>query len=214
MNKTRRDDGDYEIEIDIEKLIGDSTSDEWFYLRDLGRRRLFLTDIVDECNVSTLVRHIIQYNKEDKDTPVEERKPIHLFISSRGGDVDAGFELVDVIRTSKTPVYTINLGYWYSMGFLIGIAGHKRYATPNAKLLMHDGAIFTYDSGTKAHDRMEFQKRVEARIRDYVIERSRITGEEYDAKLRVEWYMFADEAKEKGLIDAIIGVDCALDEVS
>lgn len=130
-----------------------------------------------------------------------------------GGDVDAGFELIDAILASKTPVYTINLGYQYSMGFLIGLAGHKRYATQNAKFLMHDGSNLIWNSGTKAQDQMEFQKRVEQRIKQYVIAHSNVTSEEYDSKLRVEWYLFADEAKEKGFCDHILGVDCELDEI-
>ena len=114
---------------------------------------------------------------------------------------------------SKTPVYTINLGYQYSMGFLIGLAGHKRYATRNAKFLMHDGSNFVYNSGAKAQDQMEFHKKVEGRIKQYVLSRSKVTEEEYDSKLRVEWYLFADEAKEKGFVDYILGEDCDINEI-
>ena len=155
----------------------------------------------------------MQFNREDKDLSVEERTPIMLYVVSNGGEVNSGFELIDVIQCSKTPVYTINLGYQFSMGFLIGLAGHKRYAMKNAKFLMHDGSNFVYNSGAKAQDQMEFYKRGEERIKQYVISRSNLTEEEYNEKLRVEWYLFADEAKEKGFIDAIIGIDCDMDEI-
>ena len=134
-------------------------------------------------------------------------------MSSNGGEVDAGFELIDVILQSKTPVYVLNLGYQYSMGFLIGLAGHKRFATKNAKFLMHDGTDFIINSGAKAQDQMEFNKRMSKRVKEYILSRSKITSEEYDSKLRVEWYMFADEAKEKGFCDYIIGEDCSLDDI-
>ena len=114
---------------------------------------------------------------------------------------------------SKTPVYTINLGYQYSMGFLIGIAGHKRFASPNAKFLMHDGSSFVWDSGKKVQDQVEFQRKVDERIKNYVISHSNISKEDYDSKERVEWYMFADEAKELGFTDYIIGVDCDIEEI-
>ena len=52
-----------------------------------------------------------------------------------------------------------------------------------------------------------------ARIRDFVLDNSKLTGEEYDSKLRIEWYMFNDEAKEKGFVDYIIGEDCELGEI-
>ena len=105
------------------------------------------------------------------------------------------------------------MGYQYSMGFLIGLAGHKRYAAKNAKFLMHDGSNMVYGNSSKVQDRVRFDARVEERVRDYVLARSNITPEEYDSKFRVEWYMFADEAKEKGFTDYIIGVDCDLDDI-
>ena len=187
--------------------------DEMFRLQDLRNRKLFLTDEISQISVGDIVKNILQYNCDDKGMAAEERVPILLYISSVGGSVDAGFELIDVIENSKTPVYTINLGYQYSMGLLIGLAGHKRFATKNAKYLMHDGSNFVYNSGAKAQDQMRFQGKVENRIKEYILSHSKLTQEEYDANLRVEWYMFADEAKERGFVDSIIGVDCDMDAV-
>lgn len=210
----RENRGYYDIDVNIEEsLVKSGNVDELFYLRDLKQRKLFLTTNVEQFSVEDIVRNIMQYNAEDRELPITKRKPIILYVVSNGGDVDAGFELIDAIMSSKTPVYTVNLGYQYSMGFLIGLTGYKRYAAPNAKFLMHDGSNFIWNSGAKAQDQMEFQKRVEERIKRYVISRSNITEEEYDSKLRVEWYLFADEAKEKGFCDYIIGVDREIDEI-
>ena len=209
----RFDDDYYDIEIDIEKVIGSGMLDDVFYLEDLKQRKLFLKCDIDQCSVSYIVKHIMQYNKEDQGLPVEERKPILLYVVSNGGVVDAGFELIDVIECSKTPVYTINTGYQYSMGLLIGLAGHKRFATKNAKYLMHDGSNFVWNSGAKAQDQMEFNKKVEERIKQYILSHTKLTEKEYDSKLRVEWYFFADEAKEKGFTDLIVGEDCDIDAI-
>ena len=204
----------YDIEIDAERLIADSGAvEEWFNLQDLKQRKLFLNGEIDQYVVSDIVRHILQYNREDRNLEYDSREPILLYVSSNGGEVDAGFELIDVIINSKTPVYTINLGFQYSMGFLIGLAGHKRFATKNSKVLMHDGSQFIYDSGSKVQDRMEFQRKIEERVKTYIISRSKLTEDEYNSKLRVEWYLFADEAKEKGFVDYIIGEDCDMDVV-
>lgn len=212
MKHTRS--GYYDIEIDIEEaLTSGGLISEIMYLKDLKQRKLFLADDVTQPIISELAKNILQYNCEDTDIPPEERKPILLYITCNGGEVDAGFELIDVILNSKTPVYTVNLGYAYSMGFLINLAGHKRYATRFAKFLMHDGSSIIYNSGTKAQDQMEFNKKVEARMKDYIIAKSKLTSEEYDSKLRVEWYLFSDEAKEKGFTDYIIGEDCDIDEI-
>lgn len=210
MSKTK---GYYDIIIDISDLLENATVEEAFFLQDLRQRKLFLEAEVSVDNVFHIVKNIMQYNAEDKDIPVEERRPILLYIASPGGSVDAGYQVIDVIKNSITPVYTINIGYWYSMGFLIGISGHKRFALPNSKLLLHDGSNFVYDSGAKVQDRLEFSKREEERTKKFVLENTNISEEEYDNNYRVEWYMFADEAKEKGCIDYIIGVDCSMDEV-
>lgn len=203
----------YDIDFNEAEVVKTWGVDEIFYLRNLQDRKLFLSDEIDEMVIDNIVRHILQYNADDKGKPVEDRKPILLYVSSNGGSVDPGFELIDVILQSKTPVYTVNIGYQYSMGFLIGLAGHKRFASKTAKFLMHDGSNFVFNSGAKAQDQMEFNKRIEERIKQYVLSRSKITSELYDAQMRKEWYMFADEAKGLGVTDSIIGEDCDIDEI-
>lgn len=205
---------DFEFgEIEAIEILEHGMIDDMFYMKDLKQRKLFLNTDIDQSSVMNIAKHIMQINREDIGIDVKDRKPILLYITSNGGEIDAGFELIDIIQCSKTPVYTINLGYQYSMGLLIGLAGHKRFATRNAKFLMHDGSNFVYNSGAKAQDQMRFQSVVEGRIKDYILSRSKLTSEEYDSKLRVEWYMFADEAKEKGFTDYLIGIDCEIDDV-
>lgn len=204
----------FEFDVELDKSLAENGMiDELFYLKDLRQRKLFLNADIDQFTVADIVKNIMQYNCDDREIPTEERKPILLYVVSNGGDVDAGFELIDVIQSSKTPVYTINLGFQYSMGFLIGLAGHKRFATKNARFLMHDGTSFCYNSGTKVQDQLAFQKEVDERVKDYILSRSKISSELYDSKLRVEWYQFADEAKKNGFVDEIIGVDCELDAI-
>ena len=200
--------------IDMEKvLIEGGMFDEYLRFKDLQQRKLFIDSEIEQFGVSEIIRHIIQFNRDDADIPPDERKPILLYISSRGGEVDSGWTLINTIEHSITPVYTINLGYQYSMAFLIGLAGHKRFAMPNAKYLMHDGFEMIMDSAAKIQDKMEFQKKVDEREKKYVLQHSAITGDVYDEKLRVEWYMFADEAKTYGFVDCIIGEDCTIGEV-
>lgn len=202
------------MDVDLEKvLIEAGLVDELFYIQDFKQRKLFLNADIDQTSVIGIVRNIIYFNSIDKGTDVSNRKPILLYISSHGGDVDAGFELIDMIQSSKTPVYTVNLSCWYSMGFLIGIAGHKRFATQHSKVLMHDGSTFVYNSGAKAQDQMRFQAKSDKRIKHYVLSRSNITPEEYDDQFRSEWYMFSDEAKRRGFIDCIVGDDCDIDDI-
>lgn len=212
MRHTNR--GYFDVDIELEKVLTESGMvDELFYFKDLRQRKLFLSDDITQLSVGEIIKHILQFNREDFGIEPQDRKPILLYVTSIGGEVDPGFALIDVILDSKTPVYTINLGYQYSMGFLIGLAGHRRYAMRHAKFLMHDGSSFVFNSGAKAQDQMEFNKRVEERVRQYVLSRSRLTAEEYDSKLRFEWYMFSDEAKDRGFVDYIIGEDRPLEDI-
>lgn len=207
--------GYYEdIDVEVWSMTPEnSTLQEVFYFKDLKNRRLTLNDDIDQSTVHEIVRHILQYNRDDMNLRVEDRKPIVLYVCSNGGEMDSGFELIDVIKNSLTPVYTVNLGYQYSMGFLIGLAGHKRFATKNAKYLIHDGSSFIYGSSTKVEDQVEFNKSVNYRVKEYILANSTMKEEDYDKNLRREWYMFAQEAKSMGLTDYIIGEDCTLNDV-
>ena len=210
----KRGKGYYDIDVDIEGLLtSGGMIDELLWLKDRQQRKLFLESDISQSSVSDIVHAIMQYNKEDIGKPVDERQPILLYICSNGGEVDAGYSLIDVIENSKTPVYTINLGYWYSMAFIIGIAGHKRFATRNSKILCHDGMSMVYASGSKAQDQMDFYKRLEERTKAHILKYTNISEELYQNKVRYEWYVFADEAKELGIIDSIIGDDCELTEI-
>lgn len=214
-NVIRRNDPYFDINIDIEKLASEDLSSA-FLLKDLQQRKLFLEYSIDDFySISDIIKNIMQYNREDENDclPYEKRKPILLYIASPGGSVDAGMALVDVIRTSKTPVYTINMGYAYSMAFLIAISGHKRFTYPTARFLLHDGSNFVYDSTSKVKDRMEFEEQSELRIKNLVLECSKITEKEYIDNLRKEWYMFPEEARKLGFVDYIIGVDSELSDI-
>lgn len=203
-------------DMEVEKLFERGYSlDDCFYLKDLKQRKLFLEDDICQETVSEIAKNILQINADDKaeNISLKDRKPIFLYISSNGGNADDGFALIDIIENSITPVYTINLSYNYSMAFLIGLAGHKRFATKNAKFLMHDGSNFLYSSSAKIKDQMTFQNEVEKRIKNYVLNKTNITEKEYNKKYRIEWYMFADEARRLGVIDYIVGEDCKLDDI-
>lgn len=198
---------------DIKKVYNLCYEDK-FDIEDNEGRRIYLNCEVDEGVVDGAVYHILRYNRLDKDIPVEDRKPIIIYINSPGGSVSDGYSLIDAIRISKTPVYTVNLALCASMGFLIFIAGHKRYAMPHAEFLMHDGSTMGYDSTAKMRDRMEFETvELEKETRKYIMSRTKIDEALYDAKYRCEWYFLPKTAKEIGATDYILGEDCSIDEI-
>ena len=192
------------------------TIEEYQNLRSTEERRLYLSRAIysldDEDSVNEylstaaqLVQLIFEFNAEDKELPLDQRRPIKLFINTPGGDVAEGFPLVAAIELSKTPVYTVNIGEWNSMAFLIGITGHKRFALPYTKFLLHEGSLFAGGSTNKVQDRVEFDKRFEQEIvKEHILKHSNMTGSDYDALARVEYYMLPEDAIKRHFIDEII----------
>lgn len=183
-------------------------------ISDVVDRKLWFVGEVTEEIIETIVYNILRYNTQDKDIPVEKRKPILLYISSPGGSVYDGLSLCSAIQTSKTPVYTINIGECCSMGLFVYLVGEKRYAMPNSVFLMHDGSEFAVDSSAKLRDRVEFNTGVLAEhMRDILLKYTKLTKKQYEDKYRKEWYFMAEESKKYGFTDYIIGEDCELDEI-
>ena len=199
--------------MEIKKTMNISYPDV-YEMEDLEERRLYINSGIDETIIDSMVYHILRYNREDKGLKPEERKPIYLYINSPGGSVCDGYGLIDVIQSSITPVYTINQALCASMGFLIFLAGHKRYSMLRSEFLMHDGSTAGWDSTAKMKDRMDFEtKQLEQMTKEYIMSRTAIDNDLYDAKYRVEWYMLPNEAKQHGIVDYIVGLDCTIDEI-
>ena len=185
-----------------------------FDIEDLEERKIYINQEIDSDVIDGAVYHILRYNKLDKGIPKEERKPIFLYINSPGGSVVDGYGLIDAILSSETPVYTINQALCASMGFLIFIAGHKRFSMQHSEFLMHDGSTFGWDSTAKMKDRMDFEtKELEQMTKRYIISHTNIDEKLYDEKYRVEWYFLPALAKEIGVVDYIVGQDCSINEI-
>lgn len=198
---------------EIKKVINLNYTDK-YEIDDLDNRRLYINSNIDEEIVDSIVYHVLRYNREDRNKDVSTRKPILLYINSNGGSVPDGYALIDAILTSKTPVYTINQGYCYSMGFLIFISGHKRYCMPSATFLLHDGSSFAWDSTAKMKDRVDFETgQVEVRIKNHILSHTKIGDDLYEKKYRVEWYFYPEEAQKYEITDYIVGKDCTIDEI-
>lgn len=185
-----------------------------FQHEDVENRQLFLNGEINQNTIDGIAYHIFRYNRLDKGIPVEERKPIFVYINSEGGVVSDGYCIIDAICTSKTPVYTVNIGLCASMGFLIYIAGKKRYSMPHSEFLMHDGSTMGFDSTAKMKDRMDFETgQLEKMNKDYITSHTKISEKLYKQKYRCEWYFLPAEGKDIGVVDYIVGEDCEIEEI-
>jgi len=139
---------------------------------------------------------------------VDAKKPIYLFIDSPGGEINSGFSVFDVARFIQPPVYTIVAGLAASMGSLIALCAPKerRFALPNAKLLIHQPLISGVLQG-QASD-LEIHARDIVKTKEKI---NRLYAQETGKPLEViqkltdrDKWLDPDEALELGLISKII----------
>ena len=169
------------------------------YYHDLANRSIWIDG---EINVSTLdiVSKIIRWNREDKDKSIEERKPIKLFFLSPGGDLEIEEAVVSIIRLSQTPIWGIAMGMVASAASLIYLSCHKRFALPNAYLIIHQGSAQmggNYDQMVAAMK--DYEEQIE-RMTKFYIENTNYTEEEIRANIKTDWYVRGEELLERKLI--------------
>lgn len=172
------------------------------FYRNLENRVLWLDSEVDD-NWLEYAKLIINWNAEDRDKPVEDRKPIKLFLFSPGGDLDVNTMLIDVIKLSKTKVIGVNVGISMSAGCFIYLACHERLSLPHAKFLLHSGSAEGI-SGTAAQIEAynaQYKKEVK-QLKEYLYEY--LPKKMVDQKMRGEWFFDAKEAVELGVAHRII----------
>lgn len=157
---------------------------------------------------------ILRWNAEDKGIDdVSKRKKIYIYLNSIGGDMVMGSNILSVIETSKTPIVTVGFGKCESMASYILAAGHERFCFYNTVVLYHDGQTGYVSSRNKGKDIQKFYDRLEDRLTDFMTKHTDMTADFLESIKDREYYMFADEAKERNIVDKIIGVDCDIDEV-
>lgn len=183
--------------------------DEISYYKLEKERMYFMDYDVDEPCME-LERMIIRWNMEDKGKPVEERKPIRVFIHSSGGYAYYTWSLIDTILMSTTPVYTINVGYAMSAAGLIFLAGHKRFMFPRAKVLIHQGQNKIEGDAQKVMDQTAAYKKELKEMQDYIVSRTAIPATTLTKKKNNDWEIDAQFCLENKVCHAIVN---NLDEV-
>lgn len=195
------------INEEVEKLFDKNLPDPNLlkYYNELSNREIFINDTIDECIVE-FTKQIIDWNADDNklNLTTEDRMPIRIYINTLGGSLTAIWSLIDAILISKTPVYTYDLACAYSAGGMLLIAGHKRYCLPHASFMVHDGAMQLSGNTGKLLDNLEFTKATELQVKNYFLQQTKITSEEYDFNYRKDWSMLAEEMLKLHIVDEVI----------
>jgi len=179
---------------------------DYVAFKDEKVRRIIVNDIIQDSTVDELIMPIIRWNEEDEAAglAVEDRTPIRVFVNTDGGDLLVGFLVMNVFKSSKTPIHTYALAKAASCGSIILMAGHKRFAYPFSTILIHDGSIGVSGSSNKAKDTMKFFEEREVDVKAFYLGNSKITDELFESKKDREWYLTGKEALELGIVDELL----------
>ena len=170
------------------------------YSRLLKERIIFLGDEVNDVTASLVVAQLLFLESEDSN------KDINLYINSPGGSVTAGMAIYDTMQYIKCDVSTICVGMAASMGafLLSGGAKGKRFALPNAEIMIHQPLGGTQGQATDMEIEVEHMLRIKKNLISIMAENA---GKDYETVLahceRNNW-MTAKEAMEYGLIDKVV----------
>ena len=174
------------------------------FYQNLNNRVIWLDSDVDQYWLD-YEKYIINWNKEDKGIPKEERKPIWLFCYSYGGDLDVNWSFISLIQSSETPIYAVNMGQACSAMCYIYLACDKRYAMKYSTFLIHQGSGNGFE-GTYAQvvaAISDYQRKVEE-LYDYLLTVTNIPEDVLDENIANDWFVTTEEALEYGMCDKII----------
>jgi ATP-dependent Clp protease protease subunit len=173
--------------------------DDQVYNRLLRERIIFLGSVVEDANANAICAQLLLLAADDPD------KDIWLYINSPGGSVSAGMAIYDTMQFVKNDVATVAMGLAASMGqFLLcaGAAG-KRYATPHARIMMHQpsGGLGGTASDIKIQaEQMLYTKK---KMAELIALHTGQTVEQIDRDSDRDRWFTAEEAKEYGMIDKV-----------
>lgn len=170
------------------------------YSRLLKDRIIFLNEEVTDASASVIVAQLLFLESEDPG------KDISLYINSPGGSVTAGMAIYDTMNYIKCDVSTICIGMAASMGafLLSGGAKGKRYALPNAEVMIHQPSGGAKGQATEIKIVAENILKTKKKLNEILAKNTGKPLEQIEIDTERDYYMTAEEAKEYGLIDNII----------
>lgn len=172
------------------------------FSRLLSDRIIILGEEVSEASAGVIVAQLLFLEAEDPD------KDIQLYINSPGGSVSAGFAIYDTMQYIRCDVSTVCIGMAASFGafLLTGGTKGKRFALPNAEIMIHQPAIHGNGVQGQATDIQiisEKMQRSKQRLNRILAQNTGKTEEEIKRDTERDNYMSAQEALEYGIIDKI-----------
>ena len=170
------------------------------YSRLLKDRIIFLGEEVTDVTASLIVAQLLFLESEDP------KKDIHLYINSPGGSVTAGMAIYDTMQYIKCDVCTTCIGLAASMGafLLAGGAKGKRFALPNAEIMIHQPSGGARGQATEIKIVAENILKTRAKLNEILAQNTGKPVEVIEVDTERDNYMSAEEAMNYGLIDSVV----------
>ena len=170
------------------------------FSRLLNDRIIFLSEEVNDTTASLVVAQLLYLEAQDPD------KDIQFYINSPGGSVTAGMAIYDTMQYIKCDVSTICIGMAASMGAFLLSAGTpgKRYALPNAEIMIHQPSAGTQGQVTDMAIHLKRLEIIKQRMNRILAQNTGKSIETVTADCERDNFMTADQAVEYGLIDKVI----------
>lgn len=171
------------------------------FSRMLNDRIIFLTGEVRSDMASVICAQLHFLNSQDK------TKPISIYIDSPGGSCSAGLSIIGTMNFIEAPVYTIVTGLAASMGAAILSAGEKRFALPDAEIMVHQASSGAEGNVQDMVVSLEQTKAVNDRLAKIISKNCGLSEAEYLKLTNRDYWMFPEQAinfGKYGIIDEII----------
>lgn len=170
------------------------------YSRLLKERVVFLVGPVNDQTANLVVAQLLFLESENPD------KDISLYINSPGGSVSAGMAIFDTMNFIKPDVSTLCIGMAASMGAFLLAAGarSKRFALPNAKIMIHQPLGGTQGQATEIEIHAREILKTREQLNRILAERTGQPLEKIERDTERDYYLTASEAAEYGLVDKVI----------
>ncbi len=170
------------------------------YSRLLKERVIFLVGPVEDYMANLVVAQLLFLEAENPD------KDIHLYINSPGGSVTAGMSIYDTMQFIKPDVSTMCIGQACSMGAFLLNAGAKgkRFCLPNSRVMIHQPSGGAQGQASDIHIQAQEILKIRTRLNELMAEHSGQSVEKIALDTERDNFMSAEQAKEYGLVDAVV----------
>lgn len=170
------------------------------YSRLLKERIIFLNDEINDHSANLVIAQLLFLANEDP------KKDISLYINSPGGSVTSTMAIYDTMQFIKPDVSTICIGMAASGGAMLLLAGAKgkRYSLPNSKVMIHQPLGGAQGQVTDIEIQTNELRKMKKLVGDLVVKHTGQKLDKVQKDIERDFYMDAKEAKEYGIVDAII----------